>query len=156
MKKKCSRCRSTNLRADLYSYVRQVDGTTFKAEVAATRCGACGEVLISGPGLVAAERALTATLARSAVGPQGFRWLRRAAGLQAVKLAALLDVSPGTVSRWENGKKPLERRAVALVAALALEANGEPTSTLALLGRLAKGRKPPRRVRLELSPAAGE
>src|SRR5215813_13672241 len=107
MKKRCTRCRSTDLREETSAYLRQIDGTTFRAEVKAMRCGACGELLISGPGLLAAERAVTTRLARSTVGPQGFRWLRRAARLQAVQLAALLDVSPGTVSRWENGKKPL-------------------------------------------------
>jgi DNA-binding XRE family transcriptional regulator len=155
MKKRCTRCRSTDLREETFAYLRQIDGTTFKADVDATRCGACDELLISGPGLLAAERALTARLARGAVGPQGFRWLRRAAGLQAMQLAALLDVSPGTVSRWENGKKPLERRAVALVASLALEAAGEAPNTRELLGHLASGRKPPRRVHLGPQPTTG-
>jgi DNA-binding transcriptional regulator YiaG len=155
MKKRCTRCRSTDSREETFAYVRRIDGTTFKADVAAERCVACGEVLVSGPGLLAAERALTARLARSTVGPQGFRWLRRAAGLQAVQLAALLDVSPGTVSRWENGKKPLERRAAALVAALALEAAGESANTRELLSHLARGRKPPRRVHLGPQPATG-
>jgi hypothetical protein len=58
------------------------------------------------------------------------------------------------VSRWENSKKPLERRAVAVVAALALEALGEPPRTRELLGTLASGRKPPKRVRLDVRPAA--
>lgn len=155
MKKRCTRCRSADLHEETFAYVRQIDGTTFKADVEATRCEACSEVLVSGPGLIAAERALTARLARSTVGPQGFRWLRRAAGLQAVQLAALLDVSPGTVSRWENGKKPLERRAIALVAALALETVGEAANTRELLGQLARGRKPPRRVHLGPQPATG-
>ena len=156
MKDRCPKCSATDLRPAVYAYAREVDGRRFKAEVTARRCGKCGELLISGPGLLDAERALTASLASGAVGPQGFRLLRRAAGLAALELAALLDVTPGTVSRWENGKKPLERRAVALVAALALEAAGEPASTRALLDRLASGRKPARRVHLDLRHAVGE
>jgi DNA-binding transcriptional regulator YiaG len=94
------------------------------------------------------ERALVAELARGEVGPQGFSFLRRAAGLQASRLAALLDVTPGTVSRWENGRKPRERRAVALAAALALEAQGDRAATRDLLERLAARRKQPKRVLL--------
>ncbi|MCA1825504.1 MAG: helix-turn-helix domain-containing protein [Myxococcales bacterium] len=56
------------------------------------------------------ERAITLELARRGdVGPEGFRWLRKAAGLKAVRLAEFLDVTPMQVSRWENGRKPLER-----------------------------------------------
>ena len=107
---------------------------------------------MSGPGALAFERALVAELARGEVGPQAFRFLRRAAGLQGSRLAELLDVTPGTVSRWENGRKPLERRAVALVAALALEAQGDRAATRDLLERLATRRKPRKRVLLGVAP----
>lgn len=155
--KKCELCGVGERVPFAYLAKREIDGRTYTGEVPATRCNKCGEELISGPGLGLFERALTAELARSgSVGPQGFRWLRRESGLEAKQLAALLDVSPGTVSRWENGKKPLERRAVALVAALALEALGESASTRDLLGRLAKApRKTARRVRLDVPRAAG-
>ncbi len=102
--------------------------------------------------MLAFDRALTGELARSgAVGPQGFRWLRKAARLPSVRLAQLLDVTPGTVSRWENGKQPLDRRAVALVSALALEAQGGRAVALDLLEALAARKKPSKRVRLDVS-----
>jgi DNA-binding transcriptional regulator YiaG len=154
MKNRCPRCNEAELRPALYPYARELDGRTFKAELEARSCAKCGEMLIPRPALLAADRALTAALASGPVGPEGFRWLRRAAGLAALELAALLDLTPGTVSRWENSKKPLERRAVAVVAALALEALGEPPRTRELLGKLASGRKPAKRVRLDVRPAA--
>jgi DNA-binding transcriptional regulator YiaG len=158
MKKLPDRCEFCGLGKRVpfeYLMKREIDGRSFSGVVPATRCNKCGEELISGPWLGAFDTALTAQLARSgAVGPRGFRWLRGRAGLESRQLAALLDVSPGTVSRWENGKKPLERRAVALVAALALEALGEPAHTRELLGKLASERKPARRVRLELRQTA--
>jgi DNA-binding transcriptional regulator YiaG len=154
--KKCEQCGAGEPKPFAYVVKRELDGRTYTGEVAATRCSKCGEELVSGPGMVIFDNALTAQLARSgAIGPMGFRWLRGRAALEAKQLAALLDVSPGTVSRWENGRKPLERRAVALVAALALEASGEHARTRELLGRLASGRKPARRVRLDVSRAAG-
>ncbi len=97
---------------------------------------------------------MTGELARSGtVGPQAFRWLRNAARLPLVRLAELLDVTPGTVSRWENGKQLLDRRAVALVSALALEAQGGRAVALDLLEALAAGKKPFERVRLDVSSA---
>src|SRR5437660_4099627 len=155
MKRRCGNCAKVALVKAPYTLTREFDGRTFAGEVPATQCEACGQTRVSGPGALAFEKALVAELARGEVGPQGFRFLRRAAGLQAARLAALLDVTPGTVSRRENGKKPLERRAVALVASLALEAAGEAANTRELLGQLASGRKPPRRVHLGPQPATG-
>ena len=153
---KCGKCGWGERVPFAYFVKREIDGRTYSGEVPATRCNNCGEVLVSGPGLGVFDNALTAQLARAGtIGPKGFRWLRGRAGLEAKGLAVLLDVSPGTVSRWENGKKPLERRAVALVASLALEALGQPVHTRELLGQLSSTRKPAQRVRLDLPPAVG-
>src|SRR5438067_2209433 len=84
----------------------------------------------------------------------GVRWLRKAAGLKAVRLAELLDVTPRQVSRWENGRKPLERRAVALVSALAIEQTEGKTATRAILEALAARNKPQKRVRLDVTAAS--
>ena len=130
---------------------RVLDGRTFVAAVPATKCDGCGEVLISGPGMLAFGDAISSSLARSGeVGVDGFRWLRKAAHLKGNELAGLLDVTPMQVSRWENGKKPLERRAVALVSALVLERLEGNPATRAVLDRLAAGKRPPRRVKLTL------
>jgi DNA-binding transcriptional regulator YiaG len=153
--RRCELCGEGERVAFDYLAKRLIDGRTYTGTVPATRCNKCGEELISGPGLVLFDTALTVQLARAGdIGPQGFRWLRGRARLEGQAFAALLDVSPGTVSRWENGKKPLERRAVALVAALALEAAGEPSSTRELLGLLASGRKLPKRIHLGALPSA--
>src|SRR5437660_3933165 len=153
MKRRCGNCAKVALVKAPYTLTREFDGRTFAGEVPATHCEACGQTRVSGPGALAFERALVAELARGEVGPQAFRFLRRAAGLQGSRLAELLDVTPGTVSRWENGRKPLERRAVALVSALALEQTGGKTATRAVLEALAAGKKPPKRVRLDVSAA---
>jgi len=110
------------------------------------------QALGSGPGLGAFERAVTLELARGGeVGPEGFRWLRKAAGLKAVRLAELLDVTPMQVSRWENGHKPLERRAVALMSALALEQIEGKAATRTVLEALAAEKKLPKSVRLDVN-----
>src|SRR2546430_11785972 len=151
-KTQCPACGKTTFEPATYAARRDLDGRRFTGDVPARKCTSCGELLISGPGLGAFERAITLELARGGeVGPEGFRWLRRAAGLKAVHLADLLDVTPMQVSRWENGRKPLERRAVALVSALALEHVEGRAATRGVLEALASGRKPRRSVRLDLS-----
>lgn len=128
-----------------------MDGRRFTGDVPAQRCTSCSELLVSDLRLGAFDRAITLELARGGdVGPEAFRWLRKAAGLKAVRLAELLDVTPMQVSRWENGRKPLERRAVALVSALALEQVDGKTATRAVLEALAAGKKLPKSVRLDV------
>ena len=150
-KTRCPRCSKMTVVAATYSARRELDGRRFTADVSARKCASCGELFISGPGLGTFERAITVDLARGGqVGPEGFRWLRKAAGLKAVHLAELLDVTPMQVSRWENGRKPLERRAVALVSALALEHAEGKSATRAVLEALAAGKKLPKSVRLDV------
>ena len=151
----CPKCGANKWTETLHPYRRDFDGRRFSAELPARSCTSCGEVLTSGPAGVKADRSITLALARSGeVGPQGFRWLRSAAGLEAKRLAELLNVSPGTVSRWENGKRALDRGAAALVCALALQSLGERADPLALLEGLASKKRPPRRVRLDLRKAS--
>src|SRR2546423_9335221 len=149
---KCPTCSGTAFQPATYVARRDLDGRRFTGDVPARKCIACGELLISGPGLGAFERAITVELARGGeVGPEGFCWLRKAAGLKAVRLAELLDLTPMQVSRWENGRKPLERRAIALVSALALEQIEGKGATRAVLEALAAGKKAPRCVRLDVN-----
>jgi DNA-binding transcriptional regulator YiaG len=151
-KTRCPACGKTAFQSATYVARRDLDGRRFTADVPARKCASCAELLISGPGLAAFERAITLELARGGeVGPDGFRWLRKAAGLKAVRLAELLDVTPMQVSRWENGRKPLERRAVALVSALALEQVEGKAATRAVLEALAAEKKLPKRVRLDVN-----
>ena len=154
-KTKCPRCGKTAFEPATYAARRDLDGRRFTGDVPARKCTSCGELLISGRGLGAFEHAITLELARGGeVGPEGFRWLRKAAGLKAVRLAELLDVTPMQVSRWENGRKPLERRAVALVSALALEQVEGKAAARAVLEALAARKKVPRTVRLDVNAAS--
>jgi DNA-binding transcriptional regulator YiaG len=151
---RCPACGKTGFQPAIYAARRDLDGRRFTGDVPARKCTSCGELLISGPGLGAFERAITLELARGGeVGPEGFRWLRKASGLKAVHLAELLDVTPMQVSRWENGRKPLERRAVALISALALEQIEDRAATRTVLEALAAGKKVPKRVRLDVNAA---
>jgi transcriptional regulator with XRE-family HTH domain len=100
----------------------QVGAYLFRGPVAGFRCPSCGEVAFDGPSLVRfdlmAARRLAEIGARS--GPV-FKFMRKSIGLSAETLASLLGVSTGTLSRWENGHRPIERSAVAALGTLVVE-----------------------------------
>src|SRR2546421_10657867 len=153
-KTKCPKCGKTAFEPATYAARRDVDGRRFTGDVPARKCTSCGELLISGPGLDAFERAITLELARGGEVPRASAGCARPLGLKAVRLAELLDVTPMQVSRWENGRKPLERRAVALVSALALEQVEGKAAARAVLEALAARKKVPRTVRLDVNAAS--
>jgi DNA-binding XRE family transcriptional regulator len=57
-----------------------------------------------------------------AVSSEAIRFLRKRAKLTAAQLAELLDTTPETISRWENGNADFVRGTWNTVAALALDA----------------------------------
>ena len=89
------------------------------------------------------------------------RWVPRASagcarplGSRRCALPNFSRSRPCRVSRWENSRKPLERRAVALVSALALEQVEGKAAARAVLEALAARKKVPRTVRLDVNAAS--
>jgi putative zinc finger/helix-turn-helix YgiT family protein len=81
----------------------------FAAEVPVDVCAKCGHEYLHGPAMVEFERRVAVELARrGAPMPETFRRLRKALGLRAADLAALLEVRPETISRWENGQTEVD------------------------------------------------
>ena len=66
-----------------------------------------------------------------------FKRVRLALGLKANRAAELLDVRPETVSAWETGKTPVDRKAYAVLAAMLRERMGDPQTTEEHLERMA-------------------
>jgi DNA-binding transcriptional regulator YiaG len=132
----------------------EVAGHTFTGKVAARKCRKCGEVLLHGPAVERFELLAAAKLAASgeATG-QAFKFMRKAAGLRGADLAALLDVAGETVSRWETGVLPVERRAVALLGAIVTEAAARSTATLDRLRALQAPAKLPKIVKVPTKAA---
>jgi DNA-binding transcriptional regulator YiaG len=130
-----------------------VGGVLFTGETIAQECAACGEVTVSAADAQAFnDRVTRELLERGPASGEGLTVLRRAAGLQAQQLAKLLDVSPVSVSRWENGKSPIDRATWVIVGALALEKIEGRTTTRGRLHALAKKRR--QRVRVPSAVAA--
>ncbi|MBI5514883.1 MAG: helix-turn-helix domain-containing protein [Deltaproteobacteria bacterium] len=110
----------------------------FTAQLPALRCPRCGEVYLPGPAVGAFDDAVTRALVEAGASDgDALRWLRRAAGLRAADLAALLDVRPETVSRWETEASPAPRAAVYALGTLALASVYGQTAPLERLRALA-------------------
>jgi len=104
---------------------------TFIAQLLARRCASCGAVRFGADSLTAFELRVAVELAKTGVSTcEALRFMRKALQLRAVDLAALLGVTPETVSRWETGKLSLEHRALALLGSLVVEKSEGRTSTL--------------------------
>lgn len=134
-----------------------VAGTEYRVAIPAWACTQCDEVVLDGPSLVRAELTVAAELAKKGpIGPETFRFMRRAIATRAAEIARLLDVSPETVSHWENGRNAPPRAAWMLVSGLVLDAAAGETSTRERLESAAVARrKRAARVALTLLSVAG-
>jgi putative zinc finger/helix-turn-helix YgiT family protein len=146
--KRCMRCEGEKLVASETELSRKLAGRTFKVAVPARRCAGCGEQYISQKAGVSGELAIAEKLAQAGVVAGDAFQLRKALALPAVELAALMDVTPETMSRWEHGKLPVERRAIALLSAMVLDRVEGRTMTLDRLQALQKPSRLPKLVRL--------
>lgn len=95
--------------------------TSFGVEHPATgrRCKACGEIVFTGEQVDRAQRALAAGLVQRGIrAGNEFKLVRKIAGYQAAVIAAMLDVRPETISRWECGEIELPRLAAYVLGEL--------------------------------------
>jgi DNA-binding transcriptional regulator YiaG len=100
-------------------------------------CDVCKEIFYSSSEVRRQESYAAATIAERGIETPGqFKFIRKQANLQAAQLAALLDVAPETISRWEHGERPIPRLAAFALAELYLH----PKLTRAKLEALAKPR----------------
>src|SRR5258706_16190345 len=102
----CPICKKGTLR--VYKGVEERLGV--KLDVAGRRCSACSEILVDEAEAVRQEQQLADGLvARGVRAANEFKLVRKVAGLKAIEVAALLDVRPETVSRWERGEVEIPR-----------------------------------------------
>jgi putative zinc finger/helix-turn-helix YgiT family protein len=83
------------------------------------RCDACGELLFDEEQVRRQERDVArALVGRGIRAGNELRFVRKMAGLKAAELAAILDVRPETVSRWERGEVQIPRMAAFTIGEL--------------------------------------
>jgi DNA-binding transcriptional regulator YiaG len=124
--KKCPHCKTGTLilRVPKPMLAQRVGKMTVTDGAARVRqCSSCREYDLTARQLVHLERRAAAVALRE--GPQEkidgdvIKYARKALGLRQAELAKLLDSTPETISRWENGERDTPRTSqLALVALL--------------------------------------
>ncbi len=98
------------------------DDLTFEGTVAGVRCSACGGHVYDGPDLGRFERLVALRLLSLGISTGAeARFLRKNAGIKALDLAAMLGVTPETISHWENGKSQPSPSELAVILQLTRE-----------------------------------
>jgi DNA-binding transcriptional regulator YiaG len=83
------------------------------------RCGAVSETWHA-PARLFGELTIAIASKPRRLTPGEWRWLRRRVAERAQDVAAMLGVTVGIVSKWENGKKPIAAQPDRLIRALAV------------------------------------
>ena len=159
--KRCASCRSGDLRETKEAVEVRIPSSPEAlvvrvTGVSAIRCSGCGESFLSGPDLGRAELLAGAeAMARGLRDGGTFKFIRKALGLRASELGDLLDVSPETISRWENSHRAAERSVWNTLADLVSDRlHGTKTTVDRLTAP--KPRIPKQAVRLRLGAANGK
>jgi DNA-binding transcriptional regulator YiaG len=156
--KKCAECKSTKLRKGVISEKLPVSinhgkEVVFTAELPAVICGDCNANYISHEDLARLELGAAQWLTQHGIrDAKAIRFIRKAVGMRAVDLAELLDVTPETVSHWENGHTPIDVGSFTVLVDLVADALAGQTTTLERLKSLREPVKAPkRRVKLKVA-----
>ena len=117
------------------------------------RCPECGEYEVEIPRIEDLHRLIAQEVAtkEARLTPLEIRFLRKYLGFSGVDFAAVLDVTPETVSRWENDKKqmsPISERALRLMVFVRAPLAEYPLEKLA---GVAQGEAIPLRMKLRES-----
>jgi putative zinc finger/helix-turn-helix YgiT family protein len=126
---RCTNCGKVSLEAGEQAITLDVGDRSFEGHVGGWRCGECGERSYDGSELEAFEQLAAAWLAEHGVRtPEELKFMRKAVGIRAADLAALLGVTPETVSHWETGKHAADLAVRSEIAAIVLETLRRPTT----------------------------
>lgn len=128
---KCVTCGNEQMVSGTAREVRSVAGYTFVAGMPASTCKNCGESVIDYTPLHLFNLAIAGKLANlGASSGEAFKFMRKAIGMKASVLAALLHVVPETVSRWETGQRNVDYGAMVVLGAIVLDQLENKTTTL--------------------------
>jgi putative zinc finger/helix-turn-helix YgiT family protein len=153
--KKCPSCEGT-LVGSRKRQTQTVGGRQFVMTIAAESCRGCGSVFLENAALQRAEMEVACELARHGpVSGEAFRYLRKSLGLRGVVVADLLGVTPETISRWENGQRPVDKAAWMTVGSVVLEQASRRPETLERLRELRAHGPGARSIRIDATGESG-
>lgn len=155
MLKRCANCGADRIALQTIRRKRHVAGHLFVADLPARVCGACGTSYVDDPVVGQFDALVAVKLAEAGVTePEALRFMRKVTGLQGKEFAELLAVRPETVSRWEQGKRPIDRATYAIMRQLVHDHAGGVTATRDYLRSLRKPNRLAKTVRIVLPRAA--
>lgn len=118
----CPACESDRTRMTSTRRTQSVAGVAFSATLPAWRCLDCGHVVVDDHVTRAFDRGIALDIAqRGPTTGETFRFLRARLSLPSSELAAILEVDPSLLRRWEHDAANVERVAWLVVAGLVLE-----------------------------------
>lgn len=139
----CTRCGGSSFDAHEELLTRTVGGYRFRMRVSAQRCRDCKEVFFTAQEVASFDLQVAERLMEMGTKTGlGFKFARKAVGLRAADLAALLDVDVATISRWENDKIPIDRAALATLGSLVRDKRQGSSATMAQLRALREAQAP--------------
>jgi DNA-binding transcriptional regulator YiaG len=155
-----NRCHNDNTRlvTGTYKFRQEISGRMFTATLPARVCPTCGEKMVAYEDIHPVDLEAAAVLARE--GPSdgaSFKFMRTVLRMKAADLAGLLDVTPESISKWENARTPVRRAAWMVLAELVLDevGRGARTPVLERLERLVTGKRVQKHVRIATEPYQG-
>ncbi len=153
--KQCPNCGAARLESRVVKRKRHVAGHVFTADLPARVCAECGTTYFDDRVVGQFDTLVAAKLAEAGVTESGaLKFMRKVTGLQGKEFAELLAVRPETVSRWEQGKRPIGRATYAIIRQLVYERARGVTATTDYLRSLHKPKRLPKTVRIALPRAA--
>ena len=119
---RCISCTNQTLVTQKQQHTLTVSNYTFEAALPVIHCNSCSENYWDGQAIERFELMVAAWLAKEGVSSgESFKFMRKVLGLRAVELANLLDVAPETLSRWEQGHRSADRKALSILGSLVID-----------------------------------
>lgn len=129
---------------------REVSGRVFTATIPAMGCSEYDERIYDYGDAQAFNLAVAKTLANEGpVDGASFAFMRTVLSLKGTDLAALLDVTSVTISKWENGKTLPPRAAWLMLSQMVLDEAAGKASLRERLEALTRNRPPKKHVGLD-------
>lgn len=148
---KCPDCGGKLVEAK-HGHTSRIAGHTFTATLPVDRCETGGHWFVADRDLAAYEAAVASRLVEGNVTrPDALRFLRGVLGLKGAELADLLHLRRETISRWEQGKRPIDGTVYAVLRQMILDLAQGSTATIDFLRTRGK-RKLPRTIHVEQPP----
>ncbi len=150
---RCPNCKA-NLNRKAVERARHVAGHAFTARLPSQICSSCGTAYFADEDVASFDLHVAAKLAEAGIADAAaLKFMRKVTGLNGKEFAGLLEVRPETVSRWEQGRRPIDRSTYAIIRQLIFDRLQGKTTTADWLRSLRKPKRLPKNVRVHLDAA---